>query len=95
MRRGFADQRSPRSASWRKRQLQIMGQRVGSTQRNDAQGRLAAHQPLQYVVNSAIAAAGKYGVAPFGDGVFSLVGRIRCGAGGSGGSFNPGTLQDG
>jgi hypothetical protein len=69
---------------WRKWQPQIVRQRVCGPEGNDAQLGVGAYQSLQYIVNRAIAAAGEYGVAAFGYGLFGLVGRIRCGAGGCG-----------
>ena len=63
----------------RKWQPQIVSQAIRGAQRNDAQRGTRAHQALQYVLNRAVAAAGEHSIAAFGDGLFRLVGGVRCG----------------
>ena len=56
-----------------------MGQGIRRAQRNHAQCGLAAHHSLQHVVDSAIAAAGKHGVASIHNGLSCLFRRVDAG----------------
>src|ERR1700756_4076540 len=67
---------SSRRIAWKSK---IMGQGIRRAHRNYAQCGLAAHHSLQHVVDSAVAAASKHGVASIHNGLSSLFRSVDAG----------------
>ena len=92
---GRCSQEGPGCARRRKRQSQIVSQRVGRAQRNDAQGGIASDHALENVMGGAIAATGNDGVTSAGDGLARLFARVGLAPRGFRGHLDPGLAQHG